>query len=126
MHRKYPELDEGLRQYIEEELQKIELSIQTLADASIQVSEHPPANPRKGMVRFGNRYGWEPVRQWERQTFSSSTTEQLGRQSKRKNQCHSLLAQFSGKLPDRLSAMVVAQYQAVSAGMDQARCVRST
>ena len=60
LHRKYPELDEGLRQYIEEELQKIELSIQTLADASIQVAEQPPANPRKGMVRFATT-GWEPL-----------------------------------------------------------------
>lgn len=60
LHRQYPEIDAGLRQYMEDELQKIELSIQTLADAAIQVADNPPSNPRKGMVRYAVT-GWDPL-----------------------------------------------------------------
>lgn len=56
----YPELEEGIRTYLEDELQKIELTIQTLADASIQVADDAPDNPRKGMVRYAVS-GWDPL-----------------------------------------------------------------
>ena len=49
-----------MRTYLEDELQKIELTIQTLADASIQVADDAPDNPRKGMVRYAVS-GWDPL-----------------------------------------------------------------
>jgi hypothetical protein len=60
IRRQYPELEEGLRRYIQDELQRIEQSISTLADASIQVAEAPPNNPVKGMVRYAVS-PWNPL-----------------------------------------------------------------
>jgi hypothetical protein len=48
----YPQLEEGVRRYIQEELRRIETSIGSLIRASVQVAENPPTNPVKGMVRF--------------------------------------------------------------------------
>lgn len=58
--RQYPELEEGVRLYIQDELRRIELSVSTLSDAAIQVSEAPPANPVKGMVRYAVS-PWNPL-----------------------------------------------------------------
>lgn len=48
----YPVLEEGVRRYFQDELQRIEIAIGTLAQAAIQVTDNEPANPIKGMVRF--------------------------------------------------------------------------
>lgn len=48
----YPQLEEGVRRYIQEELRRIETSIGTLIRSSIQVEENPPESPVKGMVRY--------------------------------------------------------------------------
>ena len=48
----YPVLEEGIRRYFQDELQRIEIAIGTLAQAAIQVTDNEPANPIKGMVRF--------------------------------------------------------------------------
>lgn len=48
----YPVLDEGIRRYFQDELQRIEIAIGTLVQAAIQVTEDPPENPIKGMVRY--------------------------------------------------------------------------
>jgi hypothetical protein len=48
----FPILDEGLRRYFQDELQRIEIAISTLAQAAIQVVDDEPANPIKGMVRY--------------------------------------------------------------------------
>jgi len=48
----YPVLDEGIKRYIQDELQRIETSLRSLSQASIQVTENPPAEPVKGMVRY--------------------------------------------------------------------------
>jgi hypothetical protein len=58
--RQYPELEDGVRRYIQDELQRIEQSISTIGEASIQVAETPPTNPVRGMVRFATT-GWEPL-----------------------------------------------------------------
>lgn len=58
--RQYPELDEGLRRYISEELQRIEAAIASLHNASIQVAEAPPNTPVKGMVRYAVS-PWDPL-----------------------------------------------------------------
>lgn len=60
VRRQYPELDEGVRRYIQDELQRIEQSISTVAEAAIQVTDTPPDNPVKGMVRF-NISPWDPL-----------------------------------------------------------------
>ena len=48
----YPILDDGIKRYIQDELQRIEGSIRSLALAAIQVTEDPPEQPVKGMVRY--------------------------------------------------------------------------
>jgi len=48
----YPVLEEGVRRYFQDELQRIEIAIGTLAQAAIQVTDNEPANPIKGMVRY--------------------------------------------------------------------------
>ncbi len=48
----YPVLDEGIKRYIQDELQRIETSVRSLSQAAIQVTEDPPEQPVKGMVRY--------------------------------------------------------------------------
>ena len=60
IRRQYPELEEGMRRYIQDELQRIEQSISTIADASIQVADAPPDAPVKGMVRYAVS-PWNPL-----------------------------------------------------------------
>ena len=60
VRRQYPEFDEGLRCFIADELQRIELSTTSLANASIQVSDNPPSGPVKGMVRYALS-PWDPL-----------------------------------------------------------------
>ena len=50
--RQYPELEEGLRRYISDEVQHIEQSITSLSNAAIQVSDDAPSVPVKGMMRY--------------------------------------------------------------------------
>ena len=60
VRRQYQEFEEGLRRFIADELQRIELSTTSLANASIQVSNNPPTNPVKGMVRYAVS-PWNPL-----------------------------------------------------------------
>lgn len=60
VRRQFPELEEGIRRYIQDELQRIEQSISTIASASIQVADQAPENPVKGMVRYAVS-GWDPL-----------------------------------------------------------------
>ena len=60
VRRQFPELEDGIRRYIQDELQRIEQSISTLASASIQVVDAAPDNPVKGMVRYAVT-GWDPL-----------------------------------------------------------------
>ena len=60
VRRQFPELEDGIRRYIQDELQRIEQSISTLASASIQVADAAPENPVKGMVRYAVT-GWDPL-----------------------------------------------------------------
>lgn len=48
----YPVLDEGIKRYIQDELQRIESSVRSLSQAAIQVTEDQPEQPVKGMVRY--------------------------------------------------------------------------
>jgi len=56
----YPVMDEGVRRYFQDELQRIETAIGSLATAAIQVAEAPPDNPIKGMVRYAVS-PWNPL-----------------------------------------------------------------
>ena len=60
VRRQMPSLEDSLKLYLRDELQAIEKSIQTLADASIQVADAAPENPRKGMVRYAVS-PWDPL-----------------------------------------------------------------
>ena len=46
--------------YIQEELRELEAATRSLADASIQVADRGPSNPRKGMVRYAVS-PWNPL-----------------------------------------------------------------
>ena len=56
----YPVLDEGVRRYVQDELQRIETSIRTLVTSAVQVSESEPSNPVRGMIRYAIS-PWSPV-----------------------------------------------------------------
>lgn len=56
----FPTLEEGVQRYIDDELSKIELTIESLVRASIQVAEETPENPVKGMVRYAAS-PWNPL-----------------------------------------------------------------
>ena len=58
--RQVPQFEEGLLRYIQDELQRIEQSTQSLASAAIQVAEAAPDNPVKGMVRYAIS-PWDPL-----------------------------------------------------------------
>ena len=56
----YPVMDEGIKRYFQDELQRIEPAINSLATAAIQVADSPPENPIKGMVRYAVS-PWNPL-----------------------------------------------------------------
>ena len=47
VRRQFPELEDGIRRYIQDELQRIEQSISTIASASIQVADQAPKTQSK-------------------------------------------------------------------------------
>lgn len=56
----YPQIEEGVRRYIQEELRRIETSIGTLVRSSVQVTDNPPDDPVKGMIRYAVS-PWNPT-----------------------------------------------------------------
>ena len=58
--RQVPALEESFRTFLPGELQQIERSIKSLADAVPQVAEVAPDKPRKGMVRYAMS-PWNPL-----------------------------------------------------------------
>jgi hypothetical protein len=56
----FPVIEEGIQRYFQDELQRIETAINTLAQASVQVAEDAPVNPIKGMVRYAVS-PWNPL-----------------------------------------------------------------
>lgn len=56
----YPVLEEGIRRYFQDEMQRIEIAIGTLAQAAIQVTENEPESPIRGMVRYAVS-PWDPL-----------------------------------------------------------------
>ena len=56
----FPILEEGLRRYFQDELQRIEIAIGSLAQAATQVTDNEPENPIKGMVRYAVS-PWNPL-----------------------------------------------------------------
>lgn len=56
----YPVFEEGVRRYIQDELQRIENSLRSANEAIIQVADKPPENPLRGMVRYAIS-PWNPL-----------------------------------------------------------------
>lgn len=56
----YPQLEDGIRRYIQDELQRIEISLQSAASTTVQVVDKPPQNPLKGHIRFAVS-PWDPL-----------------------------------------------------------------
>ena len=56
----YPVFEEGMRRYLQEELQRLENAIRQLQIAAIVVADIEPENPIKGMVRYAVS-PWDPL-----------------------------------------------------------------
>lgn len=56
----YPVFEEGMRRYLQEELQRIENAIRQLQVAAIVVADVEPENKVKGMVRYAVS-PWNPL-----------------------------------------------------------------
>jgi len=55
-----PLLEQDLRKYIQDELQRIETSIRSLITAGVEVLDEPPLNPVRGMVKY-NISPWDAI-----------------------------------------------------------------
>ena len=61
VRRGLPSLEtEFVAAYLQQELDDLEISINSLAEASVQVTDRPPDAPRKGMVRYAIS-PWNPL-----------------------------------------------------------------
>jgi hypothetical protein len=56
----YPVFEEGMRRYLQDELQRLENAIRQLQIAAIVVADIEPENPIKGMVRYAVS-PWDPL-----------------------------------------------------------------
>jgi hypothetical protein len=56
----YPGFEEGMRRYLQDELQRLENAIRQLQIAAIVVADIEPENPIKGMVRYAVS-PWDPL-----------------------------------------------------------------
>jgi hypothetical protein len=55
-----PVINENLGTYLIEELRRLEIAVESLSAAAIQVTDVPPENPVKGMVRY-NVSPWDAL-----------------------------------------------------------------
>ena len=55
-----PQLEQDLRKYISEELQRIETSIRSLVTSGVEVLDEPPINPIRGMIKY-NISPWDAL-----------------------------------------------------------------
>lgn len=61
VRRPLPSIDtDGLPLYLQDELRSLEITLRSLSDSSIQVSDRDPDAPRKGMVRYAVS-PWNPL-----------------------------------------------------------------
>lgn len=56
----YPVIDDGIRRYFQDELQRIETAVRSLVTAAVQVADDAPDEPVKGMVRYAVS-PWNPL-----------------------------------------------------------------
>jgi len=56
----FPQIEQGIQRFIQEELRRIEASIGSLVNSSVQVADAAPISPVKGMIRF-NVSPWNPL-----------------------------------------------------------------
>jgi len=57
---KPPLLEDGFQRYLQDELQRLEATIRSLAVAGVEVLDQPPANPVKGMLKY-NIAPWDAL-----------------------------------------------------------------
>ena len=55
-----PILEQDLRRYIQDELQKIETSIRSLVTSGVEVLDQPPLNPVRGTIKY-NISPWDAI-----------------------------------------------------------------
>jgi len=55
-----PLIEEDLRGYLQDELQRIETSIRSLVTSGVEVLDEPPLNPIRGMVKY-NVSPWDAL-----------------------------------------------------------------
>ncbi len=55
-----PQLEQDLRKYLQDELQRIETSIRSLITSGVEVLDAPPLNPVRGMVKY-NVSPWDAL-----------------------------------------------------------------
>lgn len=60
IRQQFPTIGEGIKVYLQDELQRIESAVRSLAEASIQVTDKAPENPIRGMVRYAVG-PWNPL-----------------------------------------------------------------
>lgn len=60
VRRPTPTSDASLRLFITQELQAIENAIASIIQGTAQVSDNPPENPKKGMIRYAVS-PWDPL-----------------------------------------------------------------
>jgi len=56
----FPQIEQGIQRFIQEEHRRIEASIGSLVNSSVQVADAAPISPVKGMIRF-NVSPWNPL-----------------------------------------------------------------
>ena len=56
----FPQIEQGIQRFIQEELRRIEASIGSLVNSSVQVADAAPVSPVRGMIRF-NVSPWNPL-----------------------------------------------------------------
>lgn len=59
-HALIPTLDTNLHEYLDDELYRVEVAINSVADLVPQVSDYAPSSPRIGMIRYAID-PWDPL-----------------------------------------------------------------
>lgn len=57
---KPPVLTHSQERYLQDELQRIEAAVRSLATGAVEVLDEPPANPVRGMLKY-NISPWDPL-----------------------------------------------------------------
>lgn len=56
----FPTSENSVNRHLQDELQRLETTIKSMSDATIQVADAPPVKPKRGTVRF-SVLPWDPL-----------------------------------------------------------------